>query len=67
MTANKVPPDTIESFDATEAQPHGNAVRWLANARWVRTPEGASSKNAGAQFAAIVAQRSGLEPTTQWA
>ncbi|HKT40262.1 MAG TPA: hypothetical protein VJR48_17965, partial [Ktedonobacterales bacterium] len=49
----------------------GNGIRmeWTANARWVQPPEGASTADddAGAQFAAIVAQRSGIEPTTQWA
>jgi hypothetical protein len=49
----------------------GNGIRmeWTANARWVQPPEGASTADddVGAQFAAIVAQRAGVQPTTQWA
>jgi hypothetical protein len=48
---------------------NGNGIRvdWPADARWVRRPEGAPTDDAGAQFAAIVAQRSGVQPTAQWA
>jgi hypothetical protein len=46
----------------------GNGLRmeWTADARWAQLPEGASPDDTGAQFAAIVSQRSGVQPTTQW-
>jgi hypothetical protein len=47
----------------------GNGLRmeWPADARWAQPPVGATDAAAGAQFAAIVAQRSGVQPITQWA
>lgn len=57
----------LESFRITEAPPQSRTIGWPANARWVQTPEGASSDDVGAQFAAIVAQRAGVQPTTEWA
>jgi hypothetical protein len=60
-----VSPSGLTSFIAI-----GNGLRmeWTADARWAQTPVGvASADHAGAQFAAVVAQRAGIEPTTQWA
>lgn len=47
----------------------GNGIRmeWRADARWEQPPDGAASADAGAQFAAIVAQRSGVQSTSHWA
>ena len=41
-------------------------ISWPANARWAHRPEGASPADVGAQFAAIVAQRAGVQPTARW-
>jgi hypothetical protein len=56
-------PEKIVSFTATG---NGVIVAWPADARWAQPPEGASSDDAGAQFAAIVAQRAGVQPVTRW-
>ncbi|HEX5546743.1 MAG TPA: hypothetical protein VFX24_04985 [Ktedonobacterales bacterium] len=56
----------LGSFTIREAPPKSQTVSWSVNARWVQRPMDASSDDAGAQFAAIVAQRSGVQPTTQW-
>lgn len=48
----------------------GNGIRmgWTADARWAQPPDGVTyAAEAGAQFAAIVAQRAGIEPIAQWA
>ncbi|HET8908176.1 MAG TPA: hypothetical protein VFN11_14565, partial [Ktedonobacterales bacterium] len=57
----------LESFKITEAPPQSRTIGWPAHARWVQPPEGASTDDVGAQFAAIVAQRAGIQPTTVWA
>lgn len=57
----------LGSFTIREAPPKSQTVSWSVNARWVQRPVDASSDDVGAQFAAIVAQRAGIEPTTQWA
>lgn len=58
------PQGAVHDFAVTSAT---QEIRWRADARWVRRPDGASpTDNAGAQFAAIVAQRSGMQPTTRW-
>jgi hypothetical protein len=58
-----VSPDERLSFIAI-----GNGIRmeWTADARWAQSPDGVASADAGAQFAAIVAQRAGVQPTTRW-
>ena len=66
LAAHASAPDTLEFFTATERPPRRNAVSWPANAQWARRPEGVSADDVGAQFAAIVAQRAGVQPTTQW-
>ena len=57
---------TLESFALVEEPSTLGPFDWPANARWVNPPEGAAPDNAGTQFAAIVAQRAGVQPTTQW-
>lgn len=52
---------------AYEVVGNGMILGWPAHARWVQPPEGASTDDVGAQFAAIVAQRAGVQPTTEWA
>jgi hypothetical protein len=66
LTATVLPPQKLESFDVIEAPPYSNEISWPADARWVRPPEGILADNAGAQFAAIVAARAGVQLTTQW-
>lgn len=66
LTATVSPPQKLESFDVIEAPPYSNEISWPADARWVRPPEGILADNAGAQFAAIVAARAGVQLTTQW-
>lgn len=56
----------VVSFTVTEAPPKSRTVTWPVKARWVQPPEGASPDDMGAHFAAIVAQRAGVQPTTQW-
>ena len=56
----------LESFKVTGAPPQSNTVDWPADARWAEPPVGGSADGAGAQFAAIVAHRAGIQPTTRW-
>jgi hypothetical protein len=56
----------LKSLSVVEAPPQSNTINWPANARWIHQPDGASPDDAGAQFAAIVAQRAGVQPTTRW-
>ena len=57
----------LTSLSVQESPPQSKTISWRADARWVRRPDGASpTDNAGAQFAAIVAQRAGVQPTTRW-
>jgi hypothetical protein len=59
---------TVSPSGPTSYMATGNGIRmeWTANALWVQPPDGAAFAAAGAQFAAIVAQRAGVQPTTQW-
>jgi hypothetical protein len=66
LTAIYSPPQRLESFKVTGAPPQSNTVDWPVNAQWASPPAGASTEDAGAQFAAIVAQRAGIQPTTRW-
>lgn len=57
----------LTSLRVLESPPESKTISWRADARWVRRPDGASpAADAGAQFAAIVAQRAGVQTTTQW-
>lgn len=56
----------LTSFKVIEAPPQSRTITWPADARWVQRPDGVSPDNAGAQFAAIVAQRAGIQPTAAW-
>ena len=58
--------DAGASFSVTSAT---QAIGWPVNALWVEAPSGMlpDAEDAGAQFAAIVAQRSGVQPTERWA
>jgi hypothetical protein len=67
LATNVSRPNKLKSFEVIESPPRSQIIAWRADARWVQRPESAPTDDAGAQFAAIVAQRSGLEPTTQWA
>jgi hypothetical protein len=50
-----------------ESPPESKTISWRADARWVRRPDGVlPADDAGAQFAAIVAQRAGVQPVTRW-
>lgn len=66
MIASVSLPSELQSFTLVEAPPHSKTISWPADAKWVRLPEGMSHDNAGVQFAAIVAQRSGVQPTVKW-
>lgn len=59
-------PNELKSLSVIEAPPQSNTISWPAHARWIHQPDGASPDDAGAQFAAIVAQRAGVQPTTRW-
>lgn len=56
----------IESFRAIG---NGVAIDWTADATWAEPPAGvlADTEDAGTQFAAIVAERAGVQPVARWA
>lgn len=69
LTAIYSPPQQLESFKVTGAPPQSNTVQWPADARWSEPPAGIAADatdDAGIQFAAIVAHRAGIQPTTRW-
>ena len=55
-------------FESFRAIGNGVAIEWTADDKWAEPPAGAlpDAGDAGAQFAAIVAQRSGVQPTERW-
>jgi hypothetical protein len=54
------------SFTVRESPPRSQSVAWSVNARWVQRPDGVSSDEVGAQFAAIIKQRASVKLTTEW-
>jgi hypothetical protein len=69
LTAIYSRPQELESLEVISTPPQSTIITWPASARWMQPPADTLPNvgDAGAQFAAIVAERAGVQPRARWA